>query len=252
MTIQAITFDFWSTLYRHTHTPKSRRQQQIRAALATVGRDDVAEEQIAAAMNQAWHHWDKVWRAEHRTLGASNWLTFVLDQVGAPLPETVFNQTVYALQRSVLTGDVIPVDGAPQVLAWLSKHYRMGIISDTALAPGQVLRTLLERDGLLPYFTHLTFSDELGRSKPDPLVFHSALEQLNVLPHQAVHIGDLRHTDIFGAREVGMGTIRYAGVRDDLDSEYPEADVVIKTYDALLHYFLCLFEDEPRKEGREI
>lgn len=43
---------------------------------------------------------------------------------------------------------------------------------------------------------------------------------------QGVHVGDLRRTDVAGAKAVGMGTVRFRGVHDD-DSEGPEADAVI-------------------------
>lgn len=237
MTIQAITFDFWSTLYHYIKSPRGRQRRYIQAALATIGRDDLTEEQLVAGMKHGWDRWEHIWRTEHRTPGASEWLQSVLDHIDVTMPAAIFEQTADVLKRSVLSESTVPIEGVPQALAWLSKRYRLGIISDTGLATGQVLRALLQRDGLLSYFSHLVFSDEFGHSKPDPAVFHAALGGLNAQPHEAVHIGDLRHTDIFGARGVGMGTIRYAGVRDDCDADYAEADVVARSYDEVLQYF---------------
>jgi putative hydrolase of the HAD superfamily len=245
MSIQALTFDFWSTLYHYTQSPRVRRQQSIRAALATVGRSDIAGARVLEAMQCAWDVWDRVWKTEHTTPGAAEWLGFVLEQFAVVLPETTFAQTVYALERAAFTDTTRPVDGAPQALALLCEHYRLGIISDTGLGTGQVLRSLLRRDGLLSYFTYFVFSDEFGRSKPRPEVFHAALDGLNTAPHQAIHIGDLRHTDIWGAKRVGMGTVRFAGIRDDRDNDYPEADAVIQSYDELLAYFMHFDENTP-------
>ena len=228
--IRAVTFDFWGTLYRYTRSPRSRRLRHIQAILAAAGRDDIGDEELAEAMQCAWDAWDCVWRVEYRTLDASEWLTLVLDRVGAALPAPLFSRTVPALETAVLADTTVPVEGATAALARLARRYRLGLISDTGLAPGRVLRLLLRRDGLLPHFAHLIFSDEFGRSKPHPAVFRAALNRLAVAPHQAVHVGDLLHTDVAGARGVGMYTVRYAGVRDDRDAAYPDADAVIRNY----------------------
>ncbi len=233
MTIQAITFDFWGTLYRYTQSPRLRRLQLIQAALATNGAGDVREEKLADAIQVAWDNWDRVWRTEQRTFGAAEWLTLILDHIGAVLPKKVFSQTAQALERAILADRTVPVDGVPAVLAQLSQVYRLAIISDTGLSPGHVLRDLLQRDGLLSLFKHTIFSDEFGRSKPHPDVFRAALIQLSVSPHQAAHVGDLLHTDIRGARGAGMYTVRFAGVRDDRDAAHPDADLVIRSYDEL-------------------
>ena len=233
MTIQAITFDFWGTLYRYTQSPRPRRLQLIQAALATNGAGDVAEERLADAIQHAWDHWDRVWRTEQRTFGASEWLTCALDHIGAVLPKREFSRTAQALERMILADTTVPVDGVPAVLAQLSRRYRLAIISDTGISPGHVLRDLLSRDGLLSCFRHTIFSDEFGRSKPHPDVFRAALAELNVSPHQAAHVGDLLHTDIAGARAVGMVAVRFAGVHDDHDVAHPDADCVIRTYDEL-------------------
>ena len=241
MSIQALTFDFWSTLYHYTQSPRVRRQQSIQTALAVVGRSDITGAQVLDAMKYAWDAWDRIWKTEHTTPGADDWLGFVLGQFDVVLPEATFSQAVTALERAAFADTTRPVDGAPQALALLSRHYRLGIISDTGLGTGQVLRSLLRRDELLSYFTCFIFSDEFGRSKPRPEVFHAALDGLNATPHQAAHIGDLRHTDIFGAKRAGMWAVRFAGIRDDRDNDYPEADAVIKSYDEL-SAFIQTFE----------
>jgi FMN phosphatase YigB (HAD superfamily) len=49
---------------------------------------------------------------------------------------------------------------------------------------------------------------------------------LDASPADAAHGGDLRRTDIAGARAIGMRSIRYRGLSDDT-STGPEADSVI-------------------------
>jgi FMN phosphatase YigB (HAD superfamily) len=102
----------------------------------------------------------------------------------------------------------------------------VGIVCDAGFTGGAILRAFLEDQGLLRHFSGWGFSDEVGTYKPAPEIFAAALGMLGAEPADAVHIGDLRRTDIAGARALGMGSIRYRGLADDPEPG-PEADFVI-------------------------
>ncbi len=85
---------------------------------------------------------------------------------------------------------------------------------------------------MLKYFTGWSFSDEVGWFKPAPEIFAHALAYLEVSPGRAAHVGDLRRTDVAGARSAGLISVRYRGAYDDA-SELAEADIVIDHHDAL-------------------
>ena len=229
MIIKAITFDFWSTLYHFKQSARSLRAEYLRGVLLATGHRDIKGEQVAGAAKKAWEAWSSIWHGEQRTPQASEWLGFFLVHAGAALPEIVAHQVAVGLEEIGVSA-ALPVDGVAEVLPRLASRYKLGLISDTGVEPGRVLRSLLERDGLLSHFSHITFSDELGRSKPHPNAFLATLTGLQVAPGEAVHVGDLRRTDVAGARGVGMHTVRYAGVHDDRKPEYPEAEVVIRSY----------------------
>ena len=61
--------------------------------------------------------------------------------------------------------------------------------------------------GLLEVLEITVFSDEAGVPKPHPRIFAHTLEALGVAPDATVHVGDLRRTDVAGARAAGMGTV---------------------------------------------
>ncbi len=123
--------------------------------------------------------------------------------------------------------------GAAEVIPALAEAgVKLGLISDTGLTPGRFLVGFLERDGLLPYFSSLTFSDETGFPKPDPRMFHRTLAPLGVAPAEAAHVGDTPRTDIAGAQAVGMRAIRFAAAHDT--DEPPAADYVIYDHRDLL------------------
>lgn len=48
-------------------------------------------------------------------------------------------------------------------------------------------------------------------------------------PSRMCHIGDLRRTDVAGAKAAGWLAIRYSGLVDD-PSDGPEADIVIRDH----------------------
>ena len=103
----------------------------------------------------------------------------------------------------------------------------VGIVSDTNLAIGRHLRTYLKEHGILEHVAFAAFSDEVGVYKPNPAIFRAVLEGLDVDdPSTVVHVGDLKRTDVAGARVMGMGTVRFRGALDD-DEPGDEADLVI-------------------------
>ncbi|NOT44365.1 MAG: HAD-IA family hydrolase [Acidobacteria bacterium] len=83
------------------------------------------------------------------------------------------------------------------------------------------LHALLDRLGLSAYFDVVVDSAIEGVEKPDPRLFHLALARAGAAPESAVHVGDLYHVDVVGARQAGLD----ARLLDPHDL-YPDADVV--------------------------
>jgi putative hydrolase of the HAD superfamily len=92
--------------------------------------------------------------------------------------------------------------------ALAAEGVRLAVISNTMRTPGEVLRQVLEKAGLLPLFRALTFSDECGIRKPAPGIFLHTLRDLDVPPEAAVHVGDDAILDVEGARDAGMRVIQ--------------------------------------------
>ena len=57
---------------------------------------------------------------------------------------------------------------------------RIGIVCDVGMAPSTLLRTHLGTHGLIDYFDHWSFSDEVGVFKPAAAIFEHALRGLGV------------------------------------------------------------------------
>jgi len=58
--------------------------------------------------------------------------------------------------------------------------------------------------GLEAYFDHTLISDAVGMAKPDPHIFHHALELAGCAPAEAAMVGDNPVNDVAGAQAVGI------------------------------------------------
>lgn len=61
--------------------------------------------------------------------------------------------------------------------------------------------------GLLEWFELVIDSQLVGFEKPDPRIFHAALERMGVAPEEALYVGDIYEVDVVGARGAGMDVI---------------------------------------------
>jgi len=97
-------------------------------------------------------------------------------------------------------------ENAP-LLRELAGRYRLGIVSNFY---GNLVR-VCDDAGIRPFFDALVDSTEVGCEKPDPRIFHHALQALGVSATAATFVGDSLPRDMAGARGVGMRHIWLAG-----------------------------------------
>jgi putative hydrolase of the HAD superfamily len=85
----------------------------------------------------------------------------------------------------------------------VARGLKLGIISNFEPWLEEVLRL----EGVLELFSALAISGVLGVAKPQPEIFHAALEKAGVEPGAAIHVGD--HPDVDGeaARAVGIAPV---------------------------------------------
>jgi putative hydrolase of the HAD superfamily len=69
------------------------------------------------------------------------------------------------------------------------------------------LRDVLGVTGLRDLVDGVVCSADVGRAKPDPAVFHAALDIVGLPPERVVHIGDGLVEDVAGARAAGIEPI---------------------------------------------
>lgn len=83
------------------------------------------------------------------------------------------------------------------------RGYRLAVISN---ADGRAEQAL-DAAGLGGHFELIVDSGLVGIDKPDPRIFHHALERMGVQSREAVYVGDIYEIDVQGARAAGMRAI---------------------------------------------
>jgi len=103
-----------------------------------------------------------------------------------------------------------------RVLAWIAtlraKGIRTGILSNLPRVLGEALRAT---PGFLNHFDHVTFSYELRMIKPDPGIYHHALDGLGTAPAEALFLDD-KQLNVDGALAVGLKAELYTTWEDFL------------------------------------
>ena len=226
--IRAVTYDCWGTLLRDKDW-KGAMDIRI-GALHRVMR--LSQDEARDLMEEAWLRHDEAWK-QVESFGAGRMAAYCLEARGIDDDDTIRYLTQEFEEATQRVG-VEAVDGAVETLSRLKgAELGLGLICDTGLTPGRVVRELLDDCGLLKFLDITCFSDEVGVPKPGEEIFAKALAELGVRPPQAIHIGDLRRTDIAGAHDIGMHAARFRGVHDD-QSDSHEAEIVLDKHEQIL------------------
>ena len=116
------------------------------------------------------------------------------------------------------------VEGAIETLEYLkSKNYTLSIISNGFI---EVQYTKLRRSGLLPYFTNIFLSEEIGYQKPDIRFFQAVLEKLEAKPSDCLVVGDNLQTDIQGAQNANINSVYFTNHSEISEKDHPITPII--------------------------
>ena len=184
MTINAVLFDFAGVL---TSSPW--------AALAEAGGGDL-ELIIGSYEQDTDHPWHQVERGEMTIL---DWMTAV-KALGDERGVEVDFSPLRALLGDMTVHDPI-VD---HVRALREQGYKLALVTNNVKEGSEMWRSLVPVDEL---FDVVIDSSEVGMRKPNPAIYHHALEELGgIPPHEAVFLDDTPG-NVEGARRAGLHAI---------------------------------------------
>lgn len=121
--------------------------------------------------------------------------------VGERLPAAAWRPAF----ESALESTIEPVPGAVETIECLTdRDVHLGIVSDV---DADEARHILEQFGVLGRFDSITTSEAVGRTKPDPAMFETALESSGAAAARSLMIGDRYRHDVAGAKALGLQTV---------------------------------------------
>jgi len=95
----------------------------------------------------------------------------------------------------------VMMPSTPRILAELrNRGVRLGVVSN---ADGRIV-SILRNCGIEQFFDVIIDSHHVGVEKPDPRIFHVALEQARTRAEQAIFVGDIYSIDVLGAQRAGL------------------------------------------------
>jgi putative hydrolase of the HAD superfamily len=197
--VRAVLFDLDDTLFDHKGCSRDALEavRQCDESLAAVAIADL--EQVHSTLLEELHAdvmLGRVPLAEARRERFRRLLTAV---GGTPADDLV--EATAAAYRDRYREVRRAVGGAEALLTLLRGQARVGIVSNN-LFEEQLDK--LRVCGLDVLVETLVVSERVGVSKPDPAIFHVALEQLECRPAEAVMVGDSWPADVAGARAAGI------------------------------------------------
>jgi putative hydrolase of the HAD superfamily len=95
----------------------------------------------------------------------------------------------------------------PDVVPALDDLAALGVALAIASNANGSLQRLMDRVGLARYFTAICDSCVEGVEKPDPRLFQIVLERAGGRAESTIHVGDLYHVDVAGARRAGLRAV---------------------------------------------
>ena len=158
------------------------------------------------------------------TVSATNdssrgWLYFnlVLEAAGIPLSDATHAalQDLHEYHARHNLWESVPDDVMPSLQALRGMGLRLTVVSN---ANGTLCRHF-DRLGLTRCVDDVLDSCDFGVEKPDPRFFRIALDRSGASPDETMHVGDLYHVDVMGARSAGLRGVLFdeAGLYDRAD-----------------------------------
>lgn len=115
------------------------------------------------------------------------------------------------LRDTFFAGDVLDMD-LVNFLRQSRGTYKTGLISNAWSG----LRPWILREKFDDAFDHMVISAEAGFAKPDPRIYHLAMEKLGVLPEESIFVDDVQK-NIDAANNLGMKGILFKDSHTTLD-----------------------------------
>ena len=150
-------------------------------------------------------------------------LRSLLDEAGyANVSDTILRRAIQDMYTISQSHWHLEADALPTLQSLREQGYRMGLISNAG--DDQDVQTLIDKAGLRGYFDIILTSAAQGIRKPNPRLFHQALQTWAAGPERAAMIGDTLGADILGAKNAGIYSV---WITRRISPKQPHQDLII-------------------------
>jgi HAD superfamily hydrolase (TIGR01509 family) len=145
------------------------------------------------------------------------YFNLVLTEAGIPLSSATAAALteLHAYHQTHNLWETVPDEVLPALAALRAAGLRLVVLSNA----NGTLHRAFDRLGLTTSFDVIFDSHNEGVEKPDPRFFQIALERSGADAATTVHVGDLYHVDVAGARAAGLTPVLL-----DVGGLYPDCD----------------------------
>lgn len=236
--IKALSFDFWYTIGRYETEEEWKRQDQIRVKefkqiLAERG-VEISKSQIGCTLQDVGAECEAERLKTEMEISSREVVSRFLTRLGIRKQIAGgLSELLRSFDEALLKVTIVAEPQAIEVLAELKRRgYTLALLSNTS--HGHIIRRIMDREGLSPFFDHLLYTDEIGPRKPNPQAFRILLDRVDTEPKETAHIGDRLELDVLGARRSGIRSILYASNRDTCYNGLPRPHFCIHSLGELI------------------
>lgn len=182
------SFEKWAQSYFQVESKKNISEKEVRAAVLKVSRQ----------LNE------RARDASFKDNGRYDLLSMLVAQF---LPESSQQEAVQKAWDVYRAGTKVSLpESVFDILATLKERsYRLALVSNE----GSALVEILKLYQMFDFFDCVQMGEETKLLKPDAQVFEGLLEELDVLKHQIIHVGDRYATDVLACERAGVSCILY-------------------------------------------
>jgi len=99
------------------------------------------------------------------------------------------------------------VDKADEAVACLHRRgYLLSVVTNGLI---ELQKPRIANSKIGQFISHIIVSEEVGASKPNPLIFNTLLARMNMNPRDVIMVGDSLQNDMQGARNAGIQAVWY-------------------------------------------
>ena len=220
--LDAVLFDWGDTLF-HFAYDEALLEAGWEAGLAAVGRDGLPSHEETAARFRERYLPMVLAPGSIDEIEYPEIVREILAGFGVAVTDDELDRFLAAEHAAWSPARLMGAQTHALLDALRDRGLKLGLVSN-AFDPGWLLHADLERMGLAERLDTAVFSSEVGKRKPHPLIFETALRALDVAPERTLFVGDSRYADVLGAKELGMTTVQALWFRADDDERGADPD----------------------------